>query len=149
MYVNCNRGLFCLNRSCNAVSSEDGTEPGVDAQGKVVNNIGLLRYQWAVGEGWRPVRVEYGGRLRKGPFESRYTVPMTARSHQLAIAEAAAHHVGFEIYSLGEFQRDLYFRQPEALANLQAAGRYNAFLGRARVALRPPSFLGLGGGVGQ
>ena len=72
--------------------------------------------------------MEYGLRLRSGPFEPRFTVAMTPRSHQLAIAEAAAHHVGLEIYSLGSFQRDLYFRRPEALANLQAAGRYNAFL---------------------
>ena len=128
MYANTNRGLFCLNRAGNAVSSEDGSEPGLDGSGNVRSNIGLLRYLWAVGEGWRPVRVEYGLRLRSGPFEPRFTVAMTPRSHQLAIAEAAAHHVGLEIYSLGSFQRDLYFRRPEALANLQAAGRYNAFL---------------------
>jgi len=130
MYVNCNRGLYMLNRAGNAVTTEDGTEPGVTADGKVVSNIGSLRYQWAVGEGWRPVRMEYGGRLHKGPFESRFTIPMTPRSHQLAIAEAAAHHVGFEIFSLGEFQRDLYLHDRVALDNLAAAGRYNAFLKR-------------------
>jgi hypothetical protein len=130
MYVNANRGLYCINRAGNAVSTEDGTEPGLDAQGRVVSNIGALRYQWAVGEGWRPVRVEYGGRLRRGVFESRYTIPMTPRSHQLAAAEAAAHHVGFELYSQGQFQRDLFLRRPEALANLKALGAYNAFLER-------------------
>jgi hypothetical protein len=128
MYVNCNRGLYTLNRAGNAVTTEDGNEPGLSADAKVVSNIGALRYQWAVGEGWRPVRMEYGGRLRKGPFESRFTIPMTARSHQLAIAEAAAHHVGFEIFSLGRFQRDLFLREPAALDNLRAAGCYNAFL---------------------
>lgn len=130
MYVNCNRGLYALNRAGNAVTTEDGTEPGLSAEGRVVSNIGALRYQWAVGEGWRPVRVEYGGRLRKGPFESRFTIPMTPRSHQLAIAEAAAHHVGFEIFSLGRFQRDLFLREAAALKNLRAAGHYNAFLER-------------------
>ena len=53
MYLNCNRGVYGLNRACNAISTEDGTEPGLDAQGKPVNNIGLLRYQWAEGQGWR------------------------------------------------------------------------------------------------
>lgn len=128
MYVNCNRGLYTLNRAGNAVTTEDGTEPGLAADGKIASNIGSLRYQWAVGEGWRPVRMEYGGRLHKGPFESRFTIPMTPRSHQLAIAEAAAHHVGFEVFSLGRFQRDLFLREPAALENLRAAGRYNAFL---------------------
>lgn len=130
MYVNCNRGLYCLNRAGNGVTTEDGTEPGLNSEGKVVSNIGSLRYQWAVGEGWRPVRMEYGGRLRKGPFESRFTIPMTPRAHQLAIAEAAAHHVGFELFSLGRLQRDLFLREPAALANLRAAGRYNTFLER-------------------
>lgn len=83
MYVNANRGLYSLNRTGNAVSSEDGTELGLDADGTVVRNIGLLRYRWAIGEGWRPVRMEYGGRLRTGPLESRFTIPMTPRSHQL------------------------------------------------------------------
>ena len=130
MYVNCNRGLYTLNRAGNAVSTEDGTEPGLKADGKVVSNIGSLRYQWAVGEGWRPVRVEYGGRLRCGPVDSRLTVPMTPRSHQLALAECAAHHVGFEIFSEGHFQRDLFLRKPAALENLRAAGSYNTFLER-------------------
>ena len=37
---------------------------------------------------------------------------------------------GFELYSLGRFQRDLFLRDPAALANLKAAGAYNKFLGK-------------------
>jgi len=130
MYANCHKGLYSVNRAANAIDTEDGFEPGLDSQGRVVSNIGALRYLWAEGEGWRPVRVEYQFRLHSGPFESRFTVPLMPRSHQLAIAEAAAHHVGFELYSLGRFQRDLFLREPAALANLKAAGAYNKFLGR-------------------
>jgi hypothetical protein len=35
-----------------------------------------------------------------------------------------------ELYSMGSFQRDLFLREPTALANLKAAGDYNKFLER-------------------
>jgi hypothetical protein len=91
----------------------------------VVNNIGLLRSQWALSEGWKPVAVEYAGRRQGG---DRFLVPIRPPGQQLAAAEAAAHQVAFQFYSLGAFQRDLYFRRPEALANLAALGVYNRFL---------------------
>ena len=50
----------------------------------------------------RVERGDRGGRLREGPFESRFTVAMSPRLHQLAIAEAAAHHAGFEIGLISE-----------------------------------------------
>lgn len=122
--INANAGLYTAARSSNFVSTEDGTEPGY-FDGRLVNNIGLLHTQWALSDGWKPVAVEYGGRRNNG---DRFLVPIRAAGQQLSAAEAAAHGVAFEFYSLGAFQRDLYFRRPEALANLAALGLYNRFL---------------------
>ncbi|MBI4559566.1 MAG: hypothetical protein HY706_18420 [Candidatus Hydrogenedentes bacterium] len=138
MYVNCNRGLYALAWRCNGVTTEDGTEPGIRPDGTVISNIGAVRYQWALGENWRPVRIEYGGRLEG----ERFTQAMTPRSHQLSIAECAAHHVGFEVFSEGVFQRELFYREPKALANLEAVGRYNRFLAKHKeLYLRPKSVM--------
>ena len=57
---NLNRGLYTWGRLQNGVTTEDGEEPGfyIDKQQQyLVTNAGLLRYNYAVGEGWRPVRT--------------------------------------------------------------------------------------------
>jgi hypothetical protein len=124
---NYNRAIYTWGRLQNGVSTEDGQEPGyyTDKQTPyVITNAGLLRYNYAVGEGWRPVSVEYGGRH----WGDRMTTPMAPQKWQLAIAECAMQHVSLELFSEGLFLRDLYFGESRALEGWRAAGAYNAFL---------------------
>jgi hypothetical protein len=124
---NYNQRIYTWGRLQNGISTEDGQEPGyyTDKQPPyVVTNAGLLRYSYAVGEGWRPVSMEDGGRH----WGDRMTTPMTPRKWQLAIAECAMYHVSLEPYAEGLFLRDLYFGDPLALKGWRAIGAYNAFL---------------------
>ena len=124
---NYNRAIYTWGKLQNGVSTEDGQEPGyyTDQQPPyMVTNAGLLRYSYAVGEGWRPVSMEYGGRH----WGDRMTTPMAPKKWQLAIAECALHHVSLELFTEGLFLRDLYFDDPRALEGWRAAGAYNAFL---------------------
>ncbi len=50
-----------MNDALNAITTEAGREPGV-AGGRLVSNIGLFKYIYAEGDGWKPGRVEHGGR---------------------------------------------------------------------------------------
>ena len=62
---NYNQRIYTWGKLQNAVSTEDGQEPGyyTDKQPPyLVTNAGLLRHSYAVGEGWRPVSMEDGGR---------------------------------------------------------------------------------------
>ncbi len=124
---NYNERVYTWGRLQNGVSTEDGQEPGyyTDKQPPyVVTNAGLLRYNYAVGEGWRPVSMEDGGRH----WGDRMTTPMAPQKWQLAIAECAMHHVSLEPYSEGLYLRDLYFGDSRALEGWRAIGAYNAFL---------------------
>ncbi len=124
---NYNRGIYTWGRLQNGVTTEDGLEPGYYTDGPkphLVTNAGLMRYQSAIGEGWRPVSVE-DGRRHVGTREGRLLEP---HKWQLEIAEAAMYHVGFEMFVEGAFARDLYFGEPLALKALKAIGTYNAFL---------------------
>jgi hypothetical protein len=124
---NLHQRQYTWGRLQNGVTTEDGQEPGyyTDKQPPyVVTNAGLLRYNYAVGEGWRPVSVEDEGRHGG----DRLTTPMAPRKWQLAIAECAMNHVGLEVYSEGLFLRDLYFADPRALEGWRVIGAYNAFL---------------------
>lgn len=126
---NYNRGLYTWGRLQNGVTTEDGQEPGyyTDKQKPyLVTNAGLLRYNYGVGEGWRPVSMEDGGR-HEG---DRMTTPMQPRKWKLGIAECAMYHVSFEPYFEGLFLRDLYFGDPRALEGIRAIGTYNGFLER-------------------
>ncbi len=126
---NYNQRIYTWGRLQNGVSTEDGQEPGyyTDKQPSyVVTNAGLLQYSYAVGEGWRPVSMEDGGRH----WGDRMTTPMEPRKWQLAIAECAMYHVSLEPFSEGLFLRDLYFAEPRALEGWRALGAYNAFLER-------------------
>jgi hypothetical protein len=126
---NYNQLIYTWGKLQNAVSTEDGQEPGyyTDKQPPyVVTNAGLLRYSYGVGEGWRPVSMEDGG--RHWGDRNRMTTPMAPRKWQLAIAECAMYHVSLEPYSEGLFLRDLYFAEPRALEGWRALGVYNAFL---------------------
>ncbi len=124
---NYNRSIYTWGRLQNGVTTEDGQEPGYYTDKStpyLVTNAGLLRYNEAIGEGWRPVSVEDGGRH----VGTRETTLMAGPKWQLAIAECAMYHTSLEIFVEGMFLRDLYFQNAEALNDLRAIGRYNAFL---------------------
>jgi hypothetical protein len=124
---NYNQRIYTWGRLQNAVTTEDGLEPGYyrDKQPPyIVTNAGLLRYNYGVGEGWRPVSVEDFGR-NSG---DRMTTPMEPEKWQLAIAECAMYHASLEINPEGLYLRNLYFADPRALEGLRAIGAYNAFL---------------------
>jgi hypothetical protein len=124
---NYNRSIYTWGRIQNGVTTEDGQEPGYYADRStpyLVTNAGLLRYNYAIGEGWRPVSVEDGGRHAG----ARETTLMAGQKWQLAIAECAMYHTSLEIFVEGLFLRDLYFHDAEALKQLRAIGEYNGFL---------------------
>jgi len=126
---NYNRDIYTWGRLQNAVTTEDGQEPGYYIDGRkpyLVTNAGLLRYSRAIGEGWRPVSVEYGGRHTG----DRMTTPFQPLKWKLSIAECAMYNVSLEPYFEGIFLRDLYFHEPHALKGLRAIGEYNGFLER-------------------
>ena len=126
---NYNRDIYTWGRLQNAVTTEDGQEPGYyidDRKPYLVTNAGLLRYSRAIGEGWRPVSVEYGGRHTG----DRMTTPFQPLKWKLSVAECAMYNVSLEPYFEGLFLRDLYFHEPHALKGLRAIGEYNGFLER-------------------
>ncbi len=126
---NYNRGIYTWARLQNGVTTEDGQEPGYYTDRPkpfLVTNAGLMRHQYAVGGGGRPVSVE-DGRRHVGTREGTL---LESHKWQLEIAEAAMYHVGLEIFVEGAFARDLYFGEAEALRDLHAIGTYNAFLER-------------------
>ena len=124
---NYNRDVYTWAKLQNGVTTEDGREPGYYTDKHtpyLVTNAGLLRYNYGVSEGWRPVSMEYGERH----YGDRMTTPLKPRKWQLAIAEAAMYHASFEVYSEGLLLRDLYFGDSRALEGWRAIGAYNAFL---------------------
>ena len=124
---NYNQLIYTWARFQNGVSTEDGLEPGyyTDKQNPyLVTNAGLIRYNYGVSEGWRPVSVEDGGRHTG----DRTMNPMPPRKWQLAIAEAAMYHASLKINPEGRFLRDIYFNVPAAIDGVRAIGAYNGFL---------------------
>jgi hypothetical protein len=131
---------YAFNRVVNAMTTEDGREPGVFAEenlraersrdslvrvdaGYLINNVGLLRAHSALSQGWKPVMIENGGRVVGSRLES----PVSGRGHQLAMAEAMSFNVAHELVVEGGFARSLWFEDPEALKIWRAIGRYNRF----------------------
>jgi hypothetical protein len=124
---NYNQGLYTWERLQNGVTTEDGEEPGYytdKPEPYLVTNAGLLRYNFGVSEGWRPVSVE-DGLLHSS---NRMLTSMQSEKWQLAIAECAMYHASLEAYFEGRFLRDVYFNVPEAVEKLRAMGAYNRFL---------------------
>lgn len=115
---------YVMNRLTNAMSTEDGWEPGVYADGRLVNNIGLFRLHQGLSGGWKPVLIEHGHR----EVGDRFSNPISPRRHQLAIAEAAACGASFEVFSEGSFADGLWRGKPEAMENWRAIAQYNRFL---------------------
>lgn len=125
---NYNSSVYKWARFQNGVTTEDGREPGYWPEDpeprRLVTNAGLLRYQYGLSEGWRPVSVEYGGRHTG----ERFTTPMEPSKWQLSVAECAAFQASLEPFFEGQFLRDLHFGVPAAMEKLKAIGKYNKFL---------------------
>jgi len=134
---------YVMNRLTNALSTEDGLEPGVYAaanvrgslekiretllpagDGYLVNNIGLYRLHAALSDGWKPIMIEHGHR----EVGDRFSNPISGPRHQLALAEAAACGAAFQVFSEGAFADGLWRGKPEAMENWRAIARYNRFL---------------------
>ena len=139
---NYGRDMLIAARTENALTSEQGWEPGIfDSPGAapdrwnsvpdfvavsgglLVTNAGLLRSLWAVSQGQRPVAVEYGNR-RSG---DRFLNTLPPAHEKLALAECAAFHAANEQYHESLTLRDLYFDAPDAVDNWDAVAEYNAF----------------------
>jgi hypothetical protein len=139
---NFHSNTYVLNRLTNAISTEDGWEPGVwnsaspaaEARdlallprvggGPLVNNLGLYRMLQSLSEGWKPVQVECGHR----EIDHRFTRAISGPRHQLAIAEAAASGAAMELFSEGAFADDLWRGRPEAMKIWGDIARYHRFL---------------------
>ena len=140
---NFHQASYVLNRLTNALSTEDGLEPGVYAasnlagrlerqrstllpvgSGFLVNNLGLFRLLAALSDGWKPGMIEHGHR----EAGDRLTDPISGPRHQLALAEAAASGGSLEIFSEGKFADGLYRGRPEAMEIWRAISLYNRFL---------------------
>jgi len=142
---NYGRNMLIAARTENALTSEQGWEPGIFdspgpppdrwnsvpdfvkvSSGLLVMNAGLLRTLWAVSQGLRPVAVEYGNRHSGDRF-----LNVISPAHQkLALAECAAFHAANEQYHESLTLRDLYFGEADALDNWDAVADYNAFFQR-------------------
>lgn len=121
-----------------ALSTEDGqktsyvgpgyqfpTSPGFEVGG-YVSNAGLLKRLWAVGEGWRPVRVQNHQPL--GPaMEASDFVPYSGSEWQRMIAECWAFRAAQEVFVEGNFMTELFGGVPRAKEAWENIGQYNAF----------------------
>lgn len=146
-------------RTENAITSEDGLEPGLfDSEGPppdrcnsavyfvkvpegfLALNAGLLRTLWAVSEGVRPVGVEYGNRHSGNRFLNTFSP-----THQkLALAECAAFHAALEQFHESKTLSDLYFHEQTATENWRAVGEYNSFFqANDRFYVEPKSLAGV------
>jgi hypothetical protein len=140
---NYGRDMVIAARSENALTSEQGWEPGIFASpgpppdrwnasadfvsvsgGLLVLNAGLLRSLWAVSQGARPVAVEYGNR-HSG---DRFLNTLSAAHQKLALAECAAFNAANEQYHESTSLRELFFGEEPALENWDAVAQYNTFL---------------------
>jgi len=135
--------LAIAARAENAITSEDGLEPGVfpDAgapadtwnstpffidvsKGKLALNAGLLRALAAVAESSRPVLLEYGNRH----VGDRFVTILSPKHQQLAMAEAATFHASMAQFHESKVLRDLIQAEPSATENWAEVAGFNSFL---------------------
>jgi hypothetical protein len=133
---------YLLNRVTNALSTEDGMEPGIysaaNLQGRaaksrasllpleggvLVNNLGLYRIYQSLTEGWKPAFIEDGSR----ETGERFTRPIPAARHQVALAEGMMFGIAMQVFSEGTFANGLMRGHPDAMEIWRAIGRYNRF----------------------
>jgi hypothetical protein len=150
---NYSRDLLLAARVENALTSEQGWEPGIFpspgappdrwnaapiflrvSEGLLVLNVGLLRTLWAVSQGIRPVGVEYGNR-HSG---DRFLNALPPAHQKLALAECAAFHAANEQYHGSISLRDLFLGQAAALENWDSVAQYNSFFQRYAEFYREP-----------
>jgi hypothetical protein len=132
---------YTFNHLVNCMTTEDGLEPGIYAAanmkgrikriqdtlvpvegGFLVNNIGLFRIHQALSEGWKPVGIE------PSQYEvgDRAETVMSGPRHQLALAEAMAFGIAFEV-SGSSFAPGLWNDDAEKMDDWHAIGQYNRF----------------------
>jgi len=134
---------FTMNRLLNAITTEDGLEPGLWSAKSpgyerlkshysylmpigdrlLVNNVGLLRIHETLIEGWKPAMIEDGHRERAGRLEAL----MSPQRSQLALAENMMYGVALEQFIEARPAHDLLTGEPETRASWSAIGKYNRF----------------------
>ena len=139
---NFHANTYVYNRLINCITTEDGVEPGVYAEGNIarlrggrgsmllpvgggflVNNVGLFRVHQALSEGWKPTLVEDGHR----ETGERETTPMSGERHKLALAEAMMFGISMELFVEGAFAHGLATADPESRRIWNAIWQYNQF----------------------
>jgi hypothetical protein len=137
---NFHSSTYVLNRLTNAMTTEDGSEPGIyDAQhvrrmrdkedllaadgGYLINNAGLFRTLDALSDSWKLNLVEDGRR----EFGAREAKPMSPQRQQLAMAEAMSFGAANELFVEDSLATALWNRDPEAIALWNAIANYNRF----------------------
>ncbi len=90
----------------------------------LVCNVGLLKYLYAVSEGWRPVGLENG--TRDG-ISNRLTEYMNPGLWKLSLAECQMYNITQEPFVEGIFARDMFANNPKAFDCIDAMGIYNKF----------------------
>ena len=137
MMGNFHANTYVLNRLINSLTTEDGLEPGLYTierpelrrrltplkSGSLANNIGLLRIQEALSEGWKPAMVECGVR----ETGDRFLGMMSPQRTQLAMAESMMFGVAHELFVEVKVARQLITGDPAATEAWRAAGSYNRF----------------------
>ncbi len=137
---NFHRGTYVLNRLTNAMTTEDGLEPGIyDTEhvrrmrdkeyllaadgGYLVNNAGLFRTLDGLSRGWKLNLVEDG----RHEFGAREAKPMSPERQQLAMAEAMSFGAANELFVEDALATALWNHDPDALRLWAAVARYNRF----------------------
>jgi hypothetical protein len=124
VYANTHQQPF-MTDALNALSTEDGIEPGVVGD-QWKTNVGLYKYLYAEGDGWKPARIEHGRRIHG----DRMTNPMPPRNEKLSVFEAAACQAGFESFFEMGWTTQLYRGDKSAENALAALAEANAWLDR-------------------
>jgi len=123
VYSNCHEKYY-LHDAGNAITTEDGSEPGMDSDVKMRSNAGLLKSLYAMSYGWKPVRIELAKRIEG----SRNDGLMNQRNIQRAILEPAAYQCTHEGYMEGWSITYLMRGDEEHWARLDAMGRANKYV---------------------
>ncbi len=145
LMVNFHRHDFILNRLVNAITTEEGGEAGIFSEktlaaaryrwpsergtmlpvegGYLANNIGRFRIFENLSEGWKPVMIE--SRVREVGIPETHV--MSARRHQLVMAENMMFSIANELFIEGRFADGLWNAEPEIMGTWKAIGQYNRF----------------------
>ena len=112
-----------MTDALNALSTEDGWEPGM-AGAELSSNLGLYKYLYAEGDGWKPVRIEHGRRIHG----ERMANPLPPRNQKLSVYEAAACQGSFESFFEMGWTTLLYRDDQRAHESLAVLAEANAWV---------------------